>query len=175
MAHAELLRPLRAGFHVLLVLFTLLSPGPKARPAVAPSEVLVKQMKVPADRGWADTGIDVVQGEAFLFLAAGEISLQRGNPAAGCGPEGLEMVIAQQPIPSKNTGALIGRVVQLIAVRKDEETGEEVREEIIEYFYIGKESRAYMPLKGRLFLGINENVFADNEGGFQVDIFRVKD
>ena len=175
MARPEILRPLRAGLHVMLVLFALSLPGLKARPAAAPAEVLVKKMKMPADQGWADTGIDVVQGEAFLFRAAGEITLQRGNPAAGCGPEGLEMVISQQPIPSRNTGALIGRVVQLIAVRKDEETGEEVREEIIEYFYIGKENRAYMPLKGRLFLGINENVLADNGGEFQVDIFRVKD
>jgi hypothetical protein len=170
-----MLRPLRVGLRVLLVLFALSLPGPKARPDAACAEVLVKQMKVPADQGWADTGIDVVQGEAFLFRATGEITLQRGNPAAGCGPDGLEMVISQQPIPSKNTGALIGRVVQLIAVRKDEETDEEVRDEIIEYFYIGKESRAYMPLKGRLFLGVNENVFADNGGEFQVEIFRVRD
>jgi len=132
-----------------------------------------RSIAVPAEQGWVDTGLDVNRGEILYFRAAGEITLQRGNPAAACGPDGMEIVSSGQPMPGRNTGSLIGKVVQLIGIRKDEETGEEIRDEIVEMFYIGPESRVSIPLNGRLFLGINENVFADNGGRFTVDIFNL--
>lgn len=136
---------------------------------------LMKKITLKVRLGWVDTGLDVSFGDHFHFRASGEISLQQGNPAAVCGPEGLEIVTTQQPIPDKNTGGLIGKVVQLISIRKDEKTGEEVREEIIQYFWLGRENQVYLPLKGRLFLGINESVYQDNDGEFTIEIFRLKD
>ena len=53
----------------------------------------------------------------------------------------------------------------------DEETGEEIRHEIIEKFYIGSADQVRMPISGRLFLGINENVVGDNSGEFEVIIY----
>ena len=135
---------------------------------------LVKQMIVPGVSTWTDTGLDVVEGQEYVVRAAGGISLQRGNPTAFCGPDGYDLKTAQQPLPDRNIGALVGRVVLLISVEKDPETKKEFRNERVEVFYIGSESRVMMPLKGRLFLGINENVAGDNSGEFNASIFRVK-
>jgi hypothetical protein len=136
--------------------------------------VLVKKITVPGNAGWVDTGLDVVQGEEFYFKGSGEVSLQKGNPSANCGPAGLDLMTVQQPIPNQNLGALIGKVTQLISIRKDEDSGEEVRDEIAEYFFIGVENRLIAPIKGRLFLGVNENVYQDNGGEFTVLVCRRK-
>jgi hypothetical protein len=133
---------------------------------------LVKQIIVPANAGWVDTGLDIGLGEEFYFKASGEISLQKGNPSANCGPAGLDLMTVQQPIPNQNLGALIGKVAQLIAIRKDEDTGEEVRDEVAEYFFVGPENGWVAPLKGRLYLGVNEDVYRDNGGEFTVLIYR---
>ena len=133
---------------------------------------LIKQIVVPANAGWVDTGIDAAQGEEFHVTAQGEITLQKGNPDARCGPAGLDIMTVQQPILNHNLGALVGKVAQLVGVRKDENTGEEIRDEIVESFFIGAENDVKAPIKGRLYLGVNENVVRDNGGEFQVQIFR---
>lgn len=135
--------------------------------------VLLKKLVVPANAGWVDTGIDVEEGEELVFQGEGQISLQKGNPDAGCGPEGYDIQGLQQPLPDQNLGCLAGRVTWLLTVRTDEKTGEEVRDELIRNFYIGREQTVSMPLQGRLFLGVNENVVKDNDGEFQVAIFKI--
>jgi hypothetical protein len=136
---------------------------------------LVKKVTVPGNPGWVDTGLDVFQGEEFHIVGSGEVTLQKGNPSADCGPEGLDLMTVQQPIPNRNMGALIGKVSQLISVRKDETTGEEIRDEVVEYFFVGAENDVTMPIKGRLYLGINEDVLQDNGGEFAVTIYRRRD
>ena len=133
--------------------------------------IIVKKITVPANAGWVDTGIDVEEGKELVFQGEGRISLQKGNPEAGCGPEGYDIQGFQQPLPDGNLGCLAGRVTRLLAVRKDEKTGEEVRDELIKYFYIGREQTVSMPFQGRLFLGVNENVVKDNDGEFAVSIY----
>lgn len=133
---------------------------------------LVKSVVVPGNAGWVDTGLDVGQGEEFTIGGTGEITLQKGNPSANCGPAGLDLMTVQQPIPNQNLGALIGKVAQLISVRKDEDTGEEIRDEIAAFFFIGAESRVTTPVKGRLYLGVNEDVIKDNGGEFTALIYR---
>jgi len=136
--------------------------------------VLVKKITVPGNAGWVDTGLDVAQGDEFYFKGSGEISLQKGNPSANCGPSGLDLMTTQQPILNQNIGALIGKVAQLISVRKDEDSGEEIRDEIAEYFFIGVENGLIAPIKGRLYFGVNENVYQDNGGEFTVLVYRRK-
>jgi hypothetical protein len=119
---------------------------------------------------WTDTGYDVEGEKTLSFSASGGISLQVGNPMAYCGPDGYDMKTIQQPIKDKNIGALIGKVVLLISIEVDEETGEETRNEMVEIFYIGSNRIVSMPISGRLFLGINEDVAGDNSGRFTVDI-----
>jgi len=131
----------------------------------------VRQFLVAADQGWIDTGWDVVEGQEIYFEATGVISLQKGNPMAFCGPNGYNLQTVQQPIRDKNIGALIGRIVFLVSVEIDEETGEETRNELIEEFYIGEKNRIKMLLSGRLFLGINENVVGDNSGEYKVLVY----
>lgn len=170
---------LRNGLFMMSAAFCLVASGPFRVTAAPPFKVqgpgLVKTVVVPANQDWTDTGLDVRRDEELIFKGKGEMTLQMGNPAAACGPDGMDILSSQQPIPDKKTGALIGKVVQLIGVRKDEKTGEEVRDEIVEMFYIGREGRISMPTSGRLYLGINENVVKDNDGEFKVDVFRPKD
>jgi len=130
----------------------------------------VYRLTVVSNTQWADTGYDVQQSQEIHFRATGGISLQIGNPMAYCGPDGYDLKTLQQPLQDNNIGAVIGKVVLLISIEIDEETGEETRNEIEEFFYIGSEQRVSMPLAGRLFLGINENVVEDNSGQFVVDI-----
>lgn len=130
----------------------------------------VYRLLLASNAQWTDTGYDVQQSQEIHFRASGGISLQVGNPMAYCGPNGYDLKTLQQPLQDNNIGALIGKVVLLISIEIDEETGEETRNEIEELFYIGSEQRVSMPLDGRLFLGINENVVDDNSGQFTVDV-----
>ena len=135
----------------------------------------LKQIVVSGSSTWTDTGLDVEEGQQIIVTGTGGISLQRGNPTAFCGPEGKNLQTAQQPLPDKNIGALVGRVVRLISVSIDPATKKETRNELIEVFYIGSAARVLIPIRGRLFLGINENTAGDNSGEFKASIFRVKE
>lgn len=128
----------------------------------------VYRITVVSDKAWTQTGFDVIKGQMVYFEATGGICLQLGNPIAYCGPEGYSMKTVQQPVENKNIGALIGKVVQLLSVEKDEETGEEIRKEKTEFFYIGPQSQVEIPLSGKLYLGINEIVVGDNAGEYRV-------
>ncbi len=131
----------------------------------------VSRIVVLGNVDWTDTGLEVKEGQEIYFSAHKQISLQRGNPMAWCGPDGMDRKTMQQPISDRNIGALIGKVVWLISIEVDEESGEEIRHEIIEKFYIGSADNVRMPISGRLFLGINENVVGDNSGEFEVIIY----
>lgn len=129
------------------------------------------EISVMSDVHWTDTGLDVFEGQEVYFRARGQISLQKGNPVTYCRPDGYNYQSTQQPLQDKNIGALIGKVYQLVSVEVDEETGEEIRNELEEVFYIGLANRIVMPMNGQLFLGVNENLVADNEGTFTVVIY----
>ena len=135
----------------------------------------VYRIEFPANRHWVSIGYSVEKGETIYFSAEGTISLQKGNPKAYCGPNGYNLKTMQQPITDKNIGALIGRVVLLVSIEEDEETGEEIRNEIIKEFYIGEEGEVVVPIEGELQLGINELVVEDNEGNFQVNMRLIED
>ena len=154
--------------------FAAIAPGGLAPQDQTPATdgPTVKKVTVPADAGWVDTGVDVGPGEELIFRAAGEVSLQRGNPDAGCGPGGLDVITVEQPVPNENLGALIGRVAQLVSTRTDEDSGMEIRDEIFVLFFIGPERTVTIPVKGRLYLGLNENVLKDNAGEFTVLVSR---
>jgi hypothetical protein len=129
------------------------------------------EVSVMSQVDWTDTGLDVVEGQEFIFRAVGQISLQKGNPVTYCGPDGYNYQSLQQPLQDQNIGSLIGKVYFLISVEVDEETGEEIRNEREEIFYIGSFSRITIPMDGRLYLGINENLVVDNDGVFHVLIY----
>jgi hypothetical protein len=149
------------------------SPAQESPEAPAGLE-LIKEVTVPGDVAWTDTGLDVEQDDELVIKGTGVISLQRGNPTAFCGPDGYNMKTAQQPLMDKNIGALVARVVKLISIETDPDTKKVIRHELVELLFVGSESRLLMPISGRLFLGPNENVVGDNSGQFKASIFRIK-
>jgi len=151
------------------------APSPQDQAVVATPPPLERSIAVAADAGWVDTGIDVEPGQEIRFAASGEIDLQRGNPEAKCGPGGLDLFTVDQPVPNANLGALIGRVAQLVASRVDEDSKMEIRDEIFVLFLIGPENSVTVPIKGRLYLGVNENVLKDNGGSYTVVVARRPD
>jgi hypothetical protein len=130
----------------------------------------VYRLTIPSNVQWTDTGYNVEAEQKLSFSASGGISLQLGNPMAYCGPDGYDLKTVQQPIQNENIGSLIGKVVLLISIEVDEETGKETRNEMVEIFHIGQDRILSMPISGRLFLGINENVAEDNSGQFTIDV-----
>lgn len=126
------------------------------------------EIRVLSNNAWTDTGFSVFEGQTVLFRSSGNISLQIGNPIAYCGPDGMDYSTVQKWMKDHNIGSLIGKVVKLISVETDEETGEEKRNEQTAYFFIGRGTLATIPMDGRLCLGVNDIVFPDNEGYFQV-------
>ena len=163
---------LAAGLAALGVAAAMLGGFPAGPGPQQVDDPLVKGITVPGDAGWEDTGLDVMAGEELFIQASGEVNLQRGNPAAACGPVGLDMLTVDQPVPNENFGALVGKVAQLVATRLDEDTGGEVRDEIFVLFVIGAERTVSAPIRGRLYLGVNEKVTRDNGGEFTVLIAR---
>lgn len=160
-------------FHIVQTSQTL-PDREKSSAEILPEYKKFIPLTVPGNMSWTDSGLDVEEGEELFFRASGTICLQKGNPRAYCGPEGYDIRTVQQPLAGENLGALIGRVVLLISLNIEEETGKEIRHELIETFSIGVEKEVAMPIRGRLLLGVNENVIGDNEGEFTVLIYREK-
>ena len=145
-------------------------------PLLAPRQAV--RIVVQSSENWTDTGYRVLAGQDIQFQGSGIISLQKGNPIAfPCSPDGLRtpnglpMKTAQQPFREKNIGALIGKVVRLVAIEVDEKSGEETRFEEEMLFYIGASNTVTIPLSGHLYLGVNELVVIDNDGFFNTLFF----
>ncbi|MEE8376963.1 MAG: hypothetical protein V3R45_01205 [Candidatus Aminicenantaceae bacterium] len=139
-------------------------------PLLAPRQAV--RISVLSSENWTDTGYRVLSGQEIQFQASGVISLQKYNPIAfPCTPDGLDIPTVQQAFRDENIGALIGKVVLLVAIEVDEKTGEETRFEEERLFYIGARNKVTMPLSGHLYLGVNELVVADNEGIFNTLFF----
>jgi len=155
----------------IFMLFSPLFLNSQENSASALKVGVVYRLSVLSNINWTDTGLDVLEGQEIVFKASGGITLQKGNPMAYCNPEGYSMKTVQQPLKDRNIGALIGKIVKLISIEIDEETGEEIRNEQEELFFIGLEQTVEMPLSGRLFLGINEVVVGDNAGEFKVELY----
>lgn len=109
---------------------------------------------VPGNQTWVDTGITVREGQQVTFNARGEVQLSndrsdRANPSGslkGRKPAG-------GPLPGELAGALIGRIGPMAP------------------FGVGGGTQTIrMPASGRLFLGINDDQVADNQGGFRVQV-----
>ena len=107
---------------------------------------------VSARTAWTRTALQVERGTRLSFATTGEIVLS-ADPADVAGPAGskTQRKVVAAPIPTALAGALIARIG----------TGQP--------FAIGDQSGLItMPAKGTLFLGINDDVFDDNQGQFHV-------
>jgi len=124
-------------------------PAPPTEGADGPKAVLVQ-----ADRRWTDTGIDVRLTDRISFAATGQIRLSSERTDLS-GPEGSSSGRRNPtaPVPQAAAGVLIARI------------GES------EAFDVGtRTAPVRAPRNGRLFLGINDDRTADNQGAFRVEV-----
>ena len=153
----------------LFALWLAVLPG--GRQDIPPDFDLARKIQVSGAAAWTDTGLSVQKGQEYFFQAEGSISLQKDNPVAVCGPEGLALRTMQQPLLDQNLGALICKVREKVEVTEDKTSGEKIEREIGEVFFVGKENRIVFPAAGRLLLSVNENVTGDNDGAFDIRIY----
>jgi len=108
--------------------------------------------EVPANSQWTDTGMTVRRGERLYFTASGTVSL---GPGLSAEPDGRPGMRGSYQLPTALGGALIGRIGN----------GQP--------FLIGSSGQPFpIPANGRLFLGVNDDNFADNSGAFTIRIER---
>jgi hypothetical protein len=122
-------------------------------PGVTPGAV-----NVPANQAWTDTGIDVKKGDRVSFHTSGQVRIAPGGNEAFAGPDGAPSDTGPRntyPIAAMPAGGLIGRVGNSAP------------------FPIGSNAQPItMPASGRLYLGINDSNYSDNEGSFTVSIVK---
>jgi len=111
-------------------------------------------INVAGNRAWTATGLSVRRGEPLTINASGQVKIG-GNDGQAFGPGGASETNPGNPIPSAQTGALIGRIGNGAP------------------FVIGTSNRIQAPAAGQLFLGVNDSYFNDNFGNFDVEVGRV--
>lgn len=113
-----------------------------------------KKLVIKANEPFLDTGIDVKVGQEVLFKAAGSIYIDDKNMVYQDGEEFVNWN-KKKPMPNQPTGAIIGRV------------GKKGK-----YFYIGNDKAPFqMSSPGRLFIGVNDFTFTDNNGEFTITVY----
>jgi hypothetical protein len=134
------------------------------------AEVEVAASNVPAPRGggvattgdfvivdssvrWTDTGLNVRAGQMLTFDADGEIRLSdnRGDFARPAGSTTGRRA-TDAPITSAPAGGLIARIGNGAPA------------------YVGDRRALRAPASGRLYLSVNDDHLADNEGDYRVTI-----
>lgn len=117
---------------------------------------LRKDLEIPANQEWVDTGIDFEEGDVIRIVAEGTINYAGSKT---CGPNGGERdwadLLRALPVNDRGRGALIGKMGTGGAVLA---------------FFVGERADFTVERKGRLFLGINDDNYRDNSGSFQVRI-----
>lgn len=111
-------------------------------------------IRVEANRPWTDTGLIVQPGERITFSTTGTIEYGRGM---NTGPDGDKNMPARAgyPVRVMPVGGFIARIGNGAP------------------FAIGSTgSPVTMPAGGRLFLGVNDDDYRDNTGGYDVNLYR---
>jgi hypothetical protein len=117
-----------------------------------PSGMREKQVIVSADVQWNDSGVDVRAGQTVFFEAQGRVRWGRDRQDGPAG-ERNSPSNPNRPMGNRNAAALIGRIGN-------------------DMFFIGDETGPVrMRTGGRLFLGVNDDVIADNSGNFRVVVY----
>jgi len=110
-----------------------------------------RQVNISALDPWTNTGVDVRTGQEIYFKASGEVRWGP-NRRDGAGGERNSPRNLNRPLPDRAAAALIGRIGEL---------GDP--------FFIGDDPGPFRArTSGRLFLGINDDVFGDNSGSLRV-------
>ena len=117
---------------------------------------LRKQIDVPAESEWTDTGIDLLAGDKLRIRAEGTINYTSKKT---CGPDGGDRewgdLIRALPVNDVGRGALIGLIGQAGTATP---------------FLIGAKAEFEVDKSGRLFLGVNDDDYRNNRGSFRVTV-----
>ena len=117
-----------------------------------PSGMRERQIVVSADQQWIDSGVDVRAGQTIYFEAQGRVRWGRDRQDGPAG-ERNSPSNPNRPMGNRNAAALIGRIGN-------------------DMFFIGDDTGPVrMRTGGRLFLGVNDDVFTDNSGNFRVVVY----
>lgn len=139
---------------IALGLFSLLSTSlnPKAM-ALSQQNQTTATVTIPGTQPWTDTGIDLTQGTTLSISASGVIDVANGNLPFG--PNGNPNCSAGTgwPGPGLHCFSLIGSIGN---------NGTP--------FEVGTSTSFSITTSGRLFLGVNDNVFSDNSGSWSATI-----
>src|SRR5258706_1021074 len=110
-------------------------------------------INVDGTQPWTDTGIDISSGTSINIRASGIVWMAAG-PAVPYNPDGNSSCIAGQgsPGPGLYCYSLIGMIGNGTP------------------FQLGSSSGFKASNSGRLYLGVNDNVFSDNSGSWQANI-----
>jgi hypothetical protein len=110
---------------------------------------------VPGNAAWTPTGVTVRTGDRVTFSATGEVRLSSDSAdVANANGSRAGRKSASAPVPDAAAGALVARVGNSAP------------------FPIGESQTVTMPANGQLFLGINDDHVADNQGGYRVTVQR---
>jgi hypothetical protein len=110
-----------------------------------------KEVQVPLESNWIDSGVWIRRGEKVQVSATGVITVGRTRIT----PDGLRSNDQTAPLPNAAEGQLIGAI------------GNDARAPIIE---LGSSKEFTADRSGRLFLTANRGSFADARGAFNVQI-----
>jgi hypothetical protein len=124
-----------------------------AAPDAAAPVIPAGAITVPANQPWTDTGITVRRGDVLTFNGSGAINFAQGagvSSGVGGSPAATNPSM-NYPLKGAYLGALIGKVGSSAP------------------FLIGANTGPItMPASGRLFLGVNDDHHADNNGNYSV-------
>jgi len=144
------------GFLPLLFALVLAIPAAAQTQAPAQPPQTSKELDVPGNQPWTDTGVDLQPGQTVTITATGKLQYMDGSTP---GPQGAGRswrdLIRTMPVNSAGRGALIGRWGS---------------DEVAQPFLIGASIKLPVRAAGRLFLGINGPSGDSGNGSFHVKI-----
>jgi LssY C-terminus len=143
---------------ILPFLFALAVTMPAAAQTQAPAQAAQtsKELDLPGNQPWTDTGVDLQPGQTVTITATGKLQYMDGSSP---GPQGTARswkdLVRSMSLNSAGRGALIGRWGS---------------DETAQPFLIGASTQLPVRAAGRLFLGINGPTGDSAKGSFHVRI-----
>jgi hypothetical protein len=133
-------------------------PAPSSsHPVAAGKQLQFKEFTLEGSEIWNDTGITLEPGQRIVVTAEG--TLHYTDAKADNGPEGLTRgykdLLRILPLNAAGRGALIGRIGD---------------PDITQPFLLGSKKEVVSPIRGRLFLGINQAAGDTGDGSYKVGL-----
>jgi hypothetical protein len=118
-----------------------------------------KIVTVSGTQAWTDTGIDLESGGTIEIIAEGQITISANRRTGPDGDRNANVRTSTYPIQSSGVGALIARIRY--------RNGNDSR---LRFIGSSNQMRIGSGENGRLFIGVNDDVFSDNGGSYRVTI-----